>query len=72
MSLLVRISVFWVFDQDTDLHGLLQRLGRLLNLYIHVETRDILLYKKQTKKMKRTNVLLVITLTGSNGHVSSY
>ena len=48
----MRISVFWVFDQDTDLHGLLQGLGRLLNLGI--ETKDIVLYKKQTKKMKRT------------------
>ena len=48
----MRISVFWVFDQDTDLHGPLQGLGRLLNLGI--ETRDIVLYKKQTKKTKRT------------------
>ena len=48
----MRISVFWVFDQDTDLHAPLQGLGRLLNL--DIETRDIVLYKKQTKKMKRT------------------
>ena len=52
MSLLVRIFVFWVFDQDTDMHASLQGLGRLLNL--DIETRDIVLYKKQTKKMKRT------------------
>ena len=49
----MRISVFWVFDQDTDLHAPLQGLGRLLNL--DIETRDIVLYKKQTKKMKRNN-----------------
>ena len=60
----MRISVFWVFDQDTDLHAPLQGLGILLNL--DIETRDIVLYKKQTKKM------IIITLTGSNGHVSSY
>ena len=67
----MRISVFWVFDQDTDLHAPLQGLGRLLNL--DIETRDIVLYKKQTKKMKRTTkVLLINTLTGTNGHVSSY
>ena len=35
----MRISVFWVLDQHTDLHGLLQGLGRLLNL--DIETRDI-------------------------------
>ena len=49
----MRISVFWVFDQDTDLHAPLQGLGRLLNLYI--ETRDIVLYKKQTKKIREAN-----------------
>ena len=49
----MRISVFWVYDQDTDLHAPLQGLGRLLSL--DIETRDIVLYKKQTiKKMKRT------------------
>ena len=41
----MRISVFWVFDQDTNLHGLLQGLGGLLNL--DIETRDIVLYKKR-------------------------
>ena len=67
----MRISVYWIFDQDTDLHAPLQGLGRLLNL--DIETRDIVLYKKQTKKMKRTTyVYYIITLTGSNGHVSIY
>ena len=37
MSLLVRISVFWVLDQDTDLHALLLGLGRLLNLDIETK-----------------------------------
>ena len=48
----MRISVFGVFDfdQDTDLHVPLQGLGRLLNL--DIQTRDIVLYKKQTNKMK--------------------
>ena len=69
----MRISVFWVFDQDTDMHAPLQGLGRLLNL--DIETRDIVLYKKQTKKMKRTtkvSLIITCTLTGSNRHVSSY
>ena len=51
----MRISVFWVCDQDTDMLGPIQGLGRLLNL--HIETRDIVLYQKQTKKMKRTTKL---------------
>ena len=54
MSLLVKISVFWVWDQDTDLHAPLQGLGRILN--VDIETRGSVLYKKQTKKMKRTKV----------------
>ena len=48
----MRISVFCVFDQDTKLHAPLQRLGIVLNQ--DIETRDIVLYKKQTKKVKRT------------------
>ena len=46
MSLLAKISVFSVFDQDTLLHAPLQGQGRLLNL--DIEIRDIVLYKKQT------------------------
>ena len=40
----IHVSVFWVFDQDTDLHVPLQGLGRLLNL--DIETRDIVYYSK--------------------------
>ena len=48
----MRTSVFWVFDQETDLHAPLQGLGRLSNR--DIETRDIVLNNKQTKKMKQT------------------
>ena len=48
----MRMPVFWVFDQEKDLHAPLQGLGRLLNR--DIETRDIVFYKKQTKKMKRS------------------
>ena len=60
----MRISVFWVFDQDTGLHTPLQGLGRLLNL--DIETRGYVLYKKQTKKMKRTTKVCVKLLIFSS------
>ena len=38
----MRISVFWVFDQDTDLHAPLQGLGRLFrNNQLNVCTTSV-------------------------------